>query len=156
MLFRFLVPVRTLWRLAGGGEDLDALLVPADLTSHGVPFPVSPDQGRAGPLGGDEQDVREALPRQQPRGYVQASGPVPGRAQRLGLLVQAGTQIGDLSLAVFFALARLPGRGGITLGHQEPPGSWISGPGRRSCCGTAWFLASPLIRKPAAAGGTGC
>src|SRR5436190_104466 len=68
MPIRFLIPVRTLWRLAGGGENLDAFLASADLTSHRAPLPVSPDQGRAGPLGEDEQDVREALPRPQPRG----------------------------------------------------------------------------------------
>src|SRR5690349_4662981 len=122
MLIWFLVAVHALWRPASGGEDLDAFLAPADLTSHRAPLPVSHDQGRAGLLGGDEQDVREALAR-QPRGYVQAPGPVPGRAQRLGLLVQAGTQLGELALSVFFAFARLPGLCGTAPGHQGPPGS---------------------------------
>ncbi len=84
----------------GDGEDLDAFLASANLPSHQRPLPVVPHHGCFGPLGGDEQDVRELLPRHQRR-QAQALGPVDGSAQRHGALPQPGAERGQLASAVF-------------------------------------------------------
>ena len=102
------------------GEDRDAVLALADLPSGRGPLLVVPDQGGAGPLGVDEQDVREVLAG-QPRGQAQAGAPVTGRAQRPGVIVQAGAQPAERALAVLLAFAILAGQ---VRGHHGSPGGW--------------------------------
>ena len=75
-------------RSARDSEDRDTALAFADLPSGRGPLLVVPDHGDAGPLGVDEQDIREVLAG-QPRGQAQAGGPVIGCAQCLGGFVQA-------------------------------------------------------------------
>ena len=102
------------------------LLVAADLPPGRGPLPVVPDHGGAGPLGGDEQDVREVLARHE-RGQAQPRGPVAGGAQRLGVLVQAGAERGQL-LQVLVLPGQVRGRrdAGSSLASRRPGGT---GPG---------------------------
>ena len=112
-------------------EGLDALFVAADLPSGRGPLPVVPDHGGAGPLGGDEQDVREVLAGHE-RGQAQPRGPVAGGPQRLGVLVQAGAERGQLLLAL--VLPRRVGGGGTRGRHRAPVGP--AGPDPGSCPGS--------------------
>src|ERR1019366_1628943 len=117
------VTLVTVLRPSGGRpgrdiEGLDAFFVAADLLSGRGPLAVVPDHGGAGPLGGDEQDVREVLAGHE-CGHAQPRGPVAGGAQCLGVSVGAGAGGGQLLLALV-----LPGQlgGGGTRGHPRAPG----------------------------------
>ena len=151
------VTLVTVLRSSGGGpgrdaEGLDAVLVAADLPSGRGPLPVVPDHGGAGPLGGDEQDVREVLAGHE-RGQAQPRGPVAGGAQCQGVLVQAGAERGQLPQALV-----LPGQSGCggTRGHHWPPGG-PAAPDPGSCPGSreARAVSLPLTRCAGAAGPPG-
>ena len=103
----------------GDAEDRDAVLALADLPSRRGPLPVIAHVGSAGPLGADEQDVREVLAG-QPGGQAQAGAPVGRGAQRVGGVVQPCPQRVELCLAVVLALAGL----GDVRGHHGSPGIW--------------------------------
>ena len=122
--------------LARGGEDLDALFIPVDLTSGCTPRLVSPDQGRGRYPGGDQQDVRPGLA-MQAGGCPQVPGPVPRRADLPGRLVQADAQRGDPLLTVLVLAGPACGCWPTGPGHYRPPSARVSG-------SSSWPASRPL------------
>ena len=136
-------------RPAGGGEDLDAFLVPADLTSHRVPCLVSPDQGRAGIW----EEISRMFAKVSPCSRAAACRHLaqsPGVRSAWASSCRRARRLANLRWRSSSCSLSCRARRGCAVASGAP-GSWmLCWPDGRWWCGAAWFAGiavNPEIRS---------